>query len=102
MFFSAGEPRAMGGNLVRPNEYSFHMEVRTLYARRMFRELVSSEIQTLTVCALINLHENIIELGFLEIISRKPTRKVGFLEIFMCILINLTTFGHFFTHFDTF
>ena len=39
MCFSAGEPRAMGRNLVRPNEYSIHMEVRTLYARRMFREI---------------------------------------------------------------
>ena len=32
------EPWGTEGNLARQNEYSIHMEVRTLYARRMFRE----------------------------------------------------------------
>ena len=34
-----GEPRAMACNLTRVERVSFHIEVRTLYARRMFREL---------------------------------------------------------------
>ena len=32
------EPSGTECNLARTNEYSIHMEVRTLYARRMFRE----------------------------------------------------------------
>ena len=35
---AVAEPWGTEGNLARPNEYSIHMEVRTLYARRMFRE----------------------------------------------------------------
>ena len=38
MCVSVAEPWGTEGNLGRQNEYSFHMEVRTLYARRMFRE----------------------------------------------------------------
>ena len=38
--FSVAEPWGTECNLVRQNEYSIHMEVRTLYARRMFREKV--------------------------------------------------------------
>ena len=33
---AVGGRRGTEGNLDRQNEYSIHMEVRTLYARRMF------------------------------------------------------------------
>ena len=39
IFFSAGGRRATGQNSARQIEYSYHMEVRTLHARRMFRQL---------------------------------------------------------------
>ena len=35
---AVGGRRGTEGNLGRQIEYSIHMEVRTLYARRMFRE----------------------------------------------------------------
>ena len=35
---AVGGRRGTDRNLARQNEYSIHMEVRTLYARRMFRE----------------------------------------------------------------
>ncbi len=37
-FFSAGGRHGREGTFVRQIEYSFHIEVRTLNARRMFRE----------------------------------------------------------------
>ena len=36
---AVGGRRGTGRKTERTNEYSIHMEVRTLYARRMFREL---------------------------------------------------------------
>ena len=38
LVFSVGQRRGTGRNTARQNEYSYHMEVRTLNARRMFRE----------------------------------------------------------------
>ena len=35
---AVGEPWGTERKVARQNEYSIHMEVRTLYARRMFRE----------------------------------------------------------------
>ena len=35
---AVGEPWETECKVARQNEYSIHMEVRTLYARRMFRE----------------------------------------------------------------
>ena len=44
--FSAVEPRGTGQNLARRSQYSFHIEIRTLYARIMFRE----KVVCLTIC----------------------------------------------------
>ena len=38
---AVAEPWGTEGNLARTNEYTIHMEVRTLYATRIFREKIT-------------------------------------------------------------
>ena len=43
VFFSAGGRHGREGKSARHIEFSYHMEVRTLSARRMFREMILGE-----------------------------------------------------------
>ena len=54
---AVGGRRGTECNLDRQNEYSFHMEVRTLYARRMFREQDSVSCGFLSVSGELGAHQ---------------------------------------------